>query len=107
MPYDGNMLLWTEQGKKVTLFDYFKYKLARFKDNFKRITRKHYHLTITKGENLYGGQGKKLKEQKSHEEIFLRRRQKRWAKKEHHNRCFFLNLWRVDGEKTIIVRITC
>jgi len=62
-------------------------------------------VTISKGENYFGGKGNKLEEVRDHKDMLFRRRQKRSIKKEHHGRVFYLNYYFSDGQKLVKVRL--
>ena len=104
IPSNKDALVSNVNGKNITLIGFFRKNLLTFKQNFNYHTRTKCNLTIGRGENESGGKGKQLTQQRSREEILLRRRQKRSRKKEHGGRIFFMNEWRNNGEKYIMVR---
>ena len=104
--FDWKIFVTNSHGTKVTLISVFRYKLARFKSNFNYHTKTKYNFTISIGENETGGKGKQLKTIRSHTEQLLRRKFKRRYKKDHGNRSFFLNVWKINGEKCVMVRET-
>ena len=61
-------------------------------------------MSISRGENEFGGKGKQLTQIRTHSEVLERRNAKRAEKKKHQGRTFFLNYYLSNGEKYIEVR---
>jgi len=106
MPFQKTIVGSNENGKEITLFEVYKKKFTKFKNNFVYLSRNRYKMTISKGENHLGGRGIKSKEVRTHEEKLLIRRQKRSTKREHGRSVFFLNCYMRDNRKLIRVRLS-
>ena len=105
LPFTPELMAFDSGDKEVTLIDLFRKKIHRFKSNFTYLSQMKYRVTISKGENHSGGKGKQLEEQRNHEDILIRRRQKRRNKIAHRGRVFYLNYFTTDGRKLIKVRV--
>ena len=104
LPFNPELMVF-DSDKEVTLIELFRKKIHRFKSNFTYLLRMKYRVTISKGENHSGGKGKQLEEQRNHQDILIRRRQKRRNKIAHCGRVFYLNYFTTDGRKLIKVRV--
>ena len=104
LPFNPELMVF-DSDKEVTLIELFRKKIHRFKSNFTYLSRMKYKVTISKGENHSGGKGKQLEEQRNHQDILIRRRQKRRNKIAHCGRVFYLNYFTTDGRKLIKVRV--
>ena len=104
MPFSKLIIAINGNGREVTLVDLFRKKLCSFKSNLAHLSRFRYKVTISKGENYFGGKGNKLEEVRDHKDMLFRRRQKRSIKKEHRGRVFYLNYYFSDGQKLVKVR---
>ena len=104
LPFNPELMVF-DSDKEVTLIELFRKKIHRFKSNFTYLSRMKYRVTISKGENHSGGKGKQLEEQRNHQDILIRRRQKRRNKIAHRGRVFYLNYFTTDGRKLIKVRV--
>ena len=104
LPFNPELMAF-DSDKEVTLIELYRKKIHRFKSNFTYLSRMKYRVTISKGENHSGGKGKQLEEQRNHQDILIRRRQKRRNKIAHRGRVFYLNYFTTDGRKLIKVRV--
>ena len=104
LPFNPKLMVF-DSDKEVTLIELFRKKIHRFKSNFTYLSRMKYRVTISKGENHSGGKGKQLEEERNHQDILMRRRQKRRNKIAHRGRVFYLNYFTTDGQKLIKVRV--
>ncbi len=62
IPFADDIVVAKKKDKDVTVVDYFKYKIKRFRNNVYDISRKRYHTIISKSNNKYGGKGNKLQD---------------------------------------------
>ena len=104
MQFNGNNVVYSERGVDITLISLFRHKICRFKANFTYYTRSKCNMSISRGENEFGGKGKQLKETRTHSEALRQRNAKRAEKKKHQGRTFFLNYYLSNREKYIKVR---
>ena len=80
IPFADDIIVEKKKGKDITVVDYFKYKIKRFRNNVFDLSRKRYHAILSKSDNKCGGKGKKLQGSRLHEETLARRRLKRQEK---------------------------
>ena len=101
IPFNKDNVVYSERGVDVTLINLFRHKICRFKANFTYYTRSKCNMSISRGENEFGGKGKQLTQLRTHSEVLERRNAKRAEKKKHQGRTFFLNYYLSNGEKYI------
>ena len=101
IPFNKNNVVYSKRGIDVTLINLFRHKICRFKANFTYYTRSKCNMSISRGENEFGGKGKQLAQIRTHSEVLERRNAKRAEKKKHQGRTFFLNYYLSNGEKYI------
>ena len=62
IPFADDIVVAKKKDKDVTVVDYFKYKIKRFRNNVFDLSWKRYNAIISKSNNKYGGKGNKLQD---------------------------------------------
>ena len=101
IPFNENNVVYSERGIDVTLINLFRHKICRFKANFTYYTKSKCNMSISRGENEYGGKGKQLKQTRTHSEVLERRNAKRAEKIKHQGQAFFLNYYLSNGKNIL------
>ena len=105
IPFADDIIVEKKKGEDITVVDYFKYKIKRFRNNVFDLSRKRYYAILSKSDNKCGGKGKKLQGSRSHEETLARRRLKRQEKTFEQGKVFYLYKFKdITLDKSLTVR---